>query len=648
MKIQDLINEIFPEEKRIEENLMTTHEMLLSEAKDANLLLTEITDSIALFIKKISHGAYLTQAEVEASQKTIKEIKPDKLSDFMVGTFSQVVIKVYQKHEPKIAELIRGIENQIGSGKKLSYPVYDNSHNYYWLLNLFALTKGQVLPLRHWRIGFPGVGGYDVIFKYDIPFAINVLSITSQLPKNFQYCGKTIDKPLYPSTLSVLDSPKLVIKRGIKDSDIYFPYKRISKLYRGDTGDNTFVVTNGKKILFVRGVNDYSENGIIASKIATFISREHFSSERLLNNQLVGARKLPQYVISAADEQVRKKFAELLENKIVLPGTGIIDEVLNFVLEYDPNIENYGLSSTDLSQAFINKIDFDRCNIYYKLTKENYEQDILSNASYFPTVYKGAEYVKKDQNYIEEKLSARLKLALLTQTFLSALAKKAFTDPEKEAKAIEELANRIHVALDVFLSNSHSKNFLQNHPNILNEIYQQNLTYIKRHFDEHDSIEILNALHNRIAKVSQIINKLLDIQLNPVVEEKIEYKEEKSDPTNVQSKPVTLPYYVENAAKNAMLITYQYLSDNPRWSFFHSHQKLLEKLQLATMNLLDHTDPHSTEKFKAEFYACCAEIDAFKNGTLKRAFDSNLAIQQFLQNEKLNISNVKRSNAKKF
>lgn len=197
-----------------------------------------------------------------------------------------------------------------------------------------------------------------------------------------------------------------------------------------------------KKVLYLRGnirkPTKYQPSSVLASKIVAFINKEYFSSERLLDTRVVGSKRLPGYVVTLSDRNHKEKIIKYtFKEEHVFPGTGTIDEVLNFVQEGDPNSENYGLSSYNMDEAHICKIDFDQCNVTSPIEKEHYEINPLSNPGnaerfIMRGVWGKAPHVTKDKNYINEKLTTRLKLSFLTKEFITALADKAYIKEDKK------------------------------------------------------------------------------------------------------------------------------------------------------------------------------------------------------------------------
>lgn len=352
----------------------------------------------------------------------------------------------------------------------------------------------------------------NIIIK--IPFALNILRLVGTLPTTDNFNGFNLSTPFYPLQLDIRQKRVICLKKGIKPSDDYFPYKMVKKITIGDTGDTTFVATNGKKILFVRGVDDYSPDAVLASKIATLVSPHHFSSERLLDNRLVGSRRMANYAVSLADDctlDLRKRYIEQ-ENRI-FPGSGIIDEVTNFIDETDPNIENFGFSSIDVYQSHLTKIDFDRCSVTSKISKKEYERDILTRSTW--GIYRNPPHIQSDPAYIKEKLFARLKLSMLHKELLRSLSDKAFApeDAQLRDRAVKECMNRSNIALKLFFKHARVKNFLHQNPTILNQCYHQIVEYISTHFVEEEQEPLKYSLRKQVETIQIKVKKKLGIKL---------------------------------------------------------------------------------------------------------------------------------------
>ncbi len=393
-----------------------------------------------------------------------------------------------------MAKVIASIDDHVKAGLEIPQsPEEEISEKYIGLLNCYQLLI-QCLPVRE----YPHYETYDMDYpaitevqlesaETELTFNINALRLIGKIPTTPDFHGFDLSKPFYPSTLQIVREEKISLRKGIKISDEYYPYKQANKLYWGDVGNNTFMATNGKKILFIRGVEVYPPQAILASKIATLVSPSHFSSERLLDNRLAGSRGISSYAISVVDPQIKAEIKKYIaQKKPVLHGTGIIDEVTNFVQEWDANPENVGLSSKNLEEAHLSKIDFDGCSVDEKIEKNDYERDMLTKLG--RGIYSMASHVRQDPQYIKEKLFARLKLSMLNEPLISKLAEKAYIaeNDDKRMPAINELTNRSNIALELFLEHPEAESFLRTNSAVISQCYYEIENYISTHFEQKD------------------------------------------------------------------------------------------------------------------------------------------------------------------
>ncbi|WP_147292351.1 hypothetical protein [Legionella hackeliae] len=409
----------------------------------------EIPEEIVKFITRFSENEWIEEKDFHAFSEKLSTLD-EAVKNCLVHLLYDISLKKYDEDKKEIESAVTRIESHVKDGKEIPKSQAKNALKYTGLLNCYQLIAHH-LSINAGDYGFlyPGTSSYKrQTIAYAIPFAINALRLVGELPTTDNFNGFNLSKPFYPLNLEIVKNEKVPLKKGVKESDDYFPYKMVSKLAKGDTGDKTFVATNGKKILFVRGVEYYSPSAILASKIATLVSSVHFSSERLLDNRLVASRGIPGYAVSVANPSTRdsrKRYIE--EEKKIFPGSGIIDEVTNFVGETDANIENFGFSSEDVYQSHLTKIDFDRCTVTSKITKKNYERNILTSP--YGGIYHSAPHIQTNPAYVNEKLFARLKLSMLPNALFSSLASKAFTpeDDQERGIAVEECMSRSNIAL---------------------------------------------------------------------------------------------------------------------------------------------------------------------------------------------------------
>jgi hypothetical protein len=490
MQLNDLID-IYVSDLSKDEARKFTEQEKISE--------TEIDDSICTFLDKLKNGAEIESGDFIKFAEQLKGLQEEVRNSILRMVFT-IAHGIYSKHRSEIEIAVAVIDKSL----KDSQPIPQDSANakkYIDLINIYHLFAQNISISSDGNTynSFPGVNPYQrKTLASKLPFAINALTLTGKLPKA-NYNGVNTAKALYPLDLNVAKDDKVPIKKGIKISDAYYPYKAVSKIAKGDTGDNTFLATNGTKALFMRGVGRYAPQGILASKIATLVSATHFSSERLMDNRIVASKGIKAYACSVADGETRTARKQYIEkdNK-VFPGTGIIDEVCNYVNETDPNIENLGFSSTEIEKAHLSKIDFDLAFPSIPKTKESYERNIVTQS--WNGIYKNLPHVQQDKNYIHEKLYARLKLSMITESLLSGMADKAFTkeDQEKRDKSIKACIDSSGIALALFLEHKDAKQFIKDNPHILTQCYTEIEHYIKKHFEVSDQQKMINSLKDRV------------------------------------------------------------------------------------------------------------------------------------------------------
>ena len=395
------------------------HRKLSQLAEQERLHQIELDNSINTFLNKLNNGLEIKSEEFEGFFINLDALNKN-IKDILLEIIFEITDKIYEEHEKEIKITIKEIDDCLNASRPIRQR-NQNSKKYMGLINLYHLFKQDNF------LKSLAISPYQrKVLNYYIPFAINALTLTGKLPKA-NYNGINTAQALYPLNLEIAQENKIPIKRGIKISSEYFPYKFVYKIYKGNTGNNTFLATNGHKVLFLRSAEQYSPMSIMTSKIASLISAKYFSSERLMDNKIAASKKINTYVCSVIDPEIRELRKHHIEiEKKVFPGTGLIDEVSNYVKETDYNAENLGLSSKKLEKAHLSKIDFDRCDLLFPLTKEQYEFDIVSKP--MRGIYHELQHVQHNKTYINEKLFARLKLSLLTEALLGSLADKAFID----------------------------------------------------------------------------------------------------------------------------------------------------------------------------------------------------------------------------
>lgn len=480
--------------------------------QEKSILDLEVPERISKFFEKTQTNLTFTEADFKIITDELKTIKNNALHDALLYFIYQRLQLIFLTYKNEISTLSTQIQNAVQKGEAIPQSKFNDFDNYKSLLNIFLFVN-ETQQSSHYSGNYPGLKYEDrLVLTFDVPFAINALSLTGVFPKDQIYGGMKLGLPLYPPSLAKEEKDKTPLSRGIKQSEHYYPFTRTNKLVGVNLKD-TFLATNGKKLLFVRG-SQYAPWAVMASKIATFVNAKHFSSERQLDISLAASKKIPGYAVPISDttaltndgravKEVRKNFIEV--QKRMIPGTGVIDEVLNFVSENDPNAENYGFSSSDIESCYLTKIDFDCCELSSHLPLKQdpeewwrlYDQNKLTGL-----LYKLAPDIKYNKDYINEKLITRLKLALMTEELFAELANKSYPAGKEKEIVIKECVNRSEIALNLFFTHPNAKEFLLEHPDIMNKLFCEATTYIDRHFTKNEASAIKVSLNER-SKVIQ-------------------------------------------------------------------------------------------------------------------------------------------------
>lgn len=489
-----------------------------SEEYAGTLLDQEIPEGVSNFIKKLNDQKEMEEKDFKSFHYELSLIKDDKIYNSLMYCLNFISKKIFVSHQEEINKSVQQIKNKKTTDIETKHQE-TKLNQHVGLLNIYLLNQGTFFKIRNYHdayYSFPQPHGLfaEDMFEYHIPLGINALRLTYKLPTEGQYCGLDFSKHLYPKNHggTVKEIP---LRRGIKNKNEWVPFYKNSKLCKGDTEDSTYLATNGKKFLFIRGRScAISPCAVMASKIATFVSKKHFSSERLFNNQLTASKQLLEYKISFADNSIREERRKIIkEEKRVYLGTGIINEVLNFVREEDPNSENFGFSTAVSDpECFLSKIDFDGCNMSKFLTKKEYNLNLVINWLYYRL-----PHVPLDPLFIQEMLYTRLKLSLLTKELNNGFADKATDDKAKQEQLANQATDRANLAFELFLENQDAKEFLNKDPNILNTLLQESLDYTKKHFDEPLLSTINHSLQIRFKELHTEIEKKLAVKLSPIV-----------------------------------------------------------------------------------------------------------------------------------
>jgi hypothetical protein len=535
MSYRDLLQDLFPgDEYLLQYGLAPFY--IKREAKEyLGTLLDEIIPRrITHFINKLRSQKEMEEKDFTSFHQDLKSIENDRMHNALVYFINFIVRQIYHSYEAKIQDSVKKIK------EKSSFEEKTEQKANIGLLNVYLLNKGGSLPTRNFNLScFPGLQNTAKdIFEYLIPLGINALRLTNKLPKEGEYCGLDLSKPLYPKEYGGT-TEEIPLHRGIKNKNDYAPFYKHNKINKGDYEDTTYVATNGKKFLYIRGASSaISPSSVMASKIATFVSNKHFSSERRLSNQLTASKQLPAYKISFVDRRIRDEMIKIIEQeKRIYVGIGIINEVLNFVYETDINSENYGFSGSLFSpESFLCKIDFDSCNVTANLLKKDYERDRIK---IIYNIYEKLPHVFLNPIFVQEMLYTRLKLSLLTKELNNGFAQKASDDKDAQKELTKEATSRANIAFELFLENKNSADFLIKNPNILNTILQESIDYANKHFDEPGLSEIKRSLQLRFKEIHNEISEKLKITLLPMELE----KEQKKLPEKVEFTEQTLKEY---------------------------------------------------------------------------------------------------------
>lgn len=452
-----------------------------------------------LFIKKLKNQEEMTSQEFDDFDAYLSCIG-ENLKDAIHFILRNIALEVFAANHDEIAEAVKEIDAN-------SFPTVTTRLPYFGLLNLHRLIRMTELKANDSSLGETSL--QRKILLYEIQLGINALTLTKRIKFSSPwYCGLSLGSPIY--SLPVGQFP--VSRRYERKTTHCWPYKIASKFK--DVDHYVFVAFDSlaeqkrrEKYLYLRATT-YQPQAVLASVIAGFVSKKHFAKETPLSGICNASVNHPDYQVHIADASVRAARKNLIENeKVVFEGTGFIDEVLNFINETDPNPENFGFSRKDIDRdAFISKIDYDMCLLNAPVSEESYEKNILS--TYRGGVYKNLPHIPHNINYIREKLSARLTLALLSDRCIDILIEHSFAvygrDEEKAAVRME-LINRRDIALELFLKNPHAEKFLRNDASLLQKLGQQCKDCVAEYCTESALFEVFDSLDQRLNKVKQDI-----------------------------------------------------------------------------------------------------------------------------------------------
>lgn len=469
-----------------------------------------IPKAIIDLMKTLKEGQPLNTQVVTAFINHLKNETNDYLHDGLLGLVNKIILAIYDSYKKIFKDLQESIVQQVASGQELSPDKQDRFLEYTPLVNSYLLVFKINLKMRkNYSFGFPETRLEFLHEKDDIPLFLNSLILGKKIRTQVEYFGISFLRPLGLSK-PFLRQKSFSVKRGIKDISQYTIFQRWQKLQKGATRNELFLASNGIKIIFLRDSSRPHQNEIFSSKLAAFVSKKHFSSERLFSNGLTGSRKLTAYKTSAIDDRVFLKIKELANASTpkFFPGTGLIDEVLNFLDEKDPNMENYGVSSLEIDGCFFSKVDFDFCDVINP--SEKYEKNRCTSGIYSST--EKADIARKEPQYLSEKFYARLKLCILTPEFYLALNGKVNFNQEEIKRVIAELTRRQETALNLMFIHPQFNEFLIQHDDILNTIHLETTDYVQSHFNADASLVVAESVTRKMQKIQQLIQDKISLK----------------------------------------------------------------------------------------------------------------------------------------
>jgi len=483
---------------------LTGRFMGLSSAEQAELLAVDLTEIDSVLTQTANTPErILSPEEIEQFSLYIKNISGPLQQWIICFLFSTFFDKYFND---TIESRLQDLSEQIAAAVRNKLPVpqhpsdallFNPVWNYIQLIRVFG---------RQYAIGNnpPDINPFHVrAFNWELPMMCNAMRLTGIVPEGHPFSGDQFFYfPEYKSRQAVLSPGP-----GIQASAPLIPFKAVKKIYAGDTGHNTVLATDGRKLCFMlrSNHNEQASDAVFASKIARLVSSKHFSSERLLDNKMIASREHPAYVKSIAD--VWEKVVAMQQAGHVFEGSATIDEVTNFLRELDKNVENYGISANELSDPhaiWLSKIDFDGCVFFLPVNEYNYEQNIILSSEAYDA-YR-AQIIQRPAWY-HEQLATRLKLILIPELLFKALANKAYIDQDEKAQeAINACLARQAVAMQLFLEHPKSADFLRDNPGIVDTCVEGIKAYIDGHKRFHvPHADILAAIDARAAEISRDI-----------------------------------------------------------------------------------------------------------------------------------------------
>lgn len=513
--------------------------------------------SIENFLKRMNSGDFIESADYSMFKKLLRRFDVDKSQvvgnrvieflykfndsyDVTSNDLSQFLDALKQEnmvvqkacffalihgvinHFTKVEEDIQKRRNQLkesilGNNVHIDALGNEEAISYKKILFVYALMQDPYFSETLMKYGsekMKTTSAYIHLYPYpeqvltkEIPFLLNLLNLNGELKQiDISPLRVDISKPFGELSFSkkIESVPASV---GIKDGFRFFKFQSASKISMGDTGNTTALGTDGKKLLFLR--RNYSPITIFSSKIARRINPKLFSSERIMTTGETGSRLLPFYQLPLNKRVSGKFVVEMIkENAKVLPGMGIVDEVCSFLCETDPNIENLAISSSDLSQAYFSKIDFDRTAIGILSNKSDY-QTRTTIRRIFPD-----GKCSLDPLFQQEMLSTRLEEAMFTWSLLELDATKSRLFGENRELISAEISKRSDMVLELLRDNGNEINILADQPNIVS-VYRKIIQYFLEHDAKHlknDKEKMLMIINDVTQRAEYILDYLFQNQ----------------------------------------------------------------------------------------------------------------------------------------
>lgn len=231
---------------------------------------------------------------------------------------------------------------------------------------------------------------------------------------------------------------------------------------------------------------------------------------------MAASRKLDTYEIPLDDRDKRDYAAirNAIDKRLPITGVGMCDEVLAIIHEQDgKTAENFGLKESKDELVFC-KIDYDWCTCWCSDKNTNWLGSKMRDAEMLRSSKILSDTLQKrvgivlttSEQYLLERLYARLKVALFPIQLISSLAEKCFTEGYGDKDdAIRSLGSVIDIALEAFLQEPQSRALMAAGKIQVEAIHQELVVYSRRHFDAENCVGVLKGLTERLELVREKI-----------------------------------------------------------------------------------------------------------------------------------------------